>query len=64
MISPKSGFYQQRTNNYPGKIMCLFMNVNKMIGDKDAEKTGRARQALLKMRNFDFAPLKRAHAGR
>ena len=44
--------------------MCLFMHVDKMIGDKDAEMVGRAMPAMLKMGKFDLAALKRAQAGR
>lgn len=34
-----------------------------LIGDPDAEKSGRATQAMLKMGKLDIAELERAHAG-
>lgn len=38
--------------------------LQKLIGDKDEEKAGRAMKAMLKMVKLDIAELKRAHRGR
>jgi len=38
--------------------------LQKFLGDKDAEKAGRAMKAMLKMVKLDIAKLKKAHAGR
>lgn len=37
--------------------------LGELLGDKDAEKAGRAMQAMLKLQKLDIAELKRAHAG-
>jgi predicted 3-demethylubiquinone-9 3-methyltransferase (glyoxalase superfamily) len=34
-----------------------------LLGDKDAEKAGRAMNAMLKMRKIDIGALERAYAG-
>lgn len=35
-----------------------------LLGDDDAEKSGRAMQAMLKMKKLDIRKLKKAHAGK